>query len=94
MDEKKEGIVTLVTVKGSDKEDVIRQIREIIAETLDINEADIALNSHLEEDLGANSENTQILIAALESDLDTIIPDEVVGNLKTVQDVVNHVIPF
>lgn len=78
-------------------EEVLRILRERLAEILEIDEDRITLASNFTEDLGADSLALIELVEALEEELGerTVgfsIDDEDLGDLHTVQDAVDYVV--
>ena len=62
---------------------VLDQIKEILKDTMDIDESKITLDAKLKEDLELDSLDSVELIIE--------IPDEDVMNFKTVNDIVNYI---
>jgi acyl carrier protein len=78
-------------------EEVLRILRERLAEILEIDEDRITLASNFTEDLGADSLALIELVEALEEELGerTVgfsIDDEDLGDLHTVQEAVDYVV--
>jgi acyl carrier protein len=78
-------------------EEVLRILRERLAEILEIDEDRITLASSFTEDLGADSLALIELVEALEEELGerTVgfsIDDEDLGDLRTVQEAVDYVV--
>jgi acyl carrier protein len=78
-------------------DEVLRILRERLAEILEIDEDQIALDSNFTEDLGADSLALIELVEALEEELGerTVgfsIDDEDLGDLRTVRDAVDYVV--
>ncbi|ASW42948.1 acyl carrier protein [Clostridium isatidis] len=69
---------------------MFEKVREIIADKLSINEADITMESSFVDDLNADSLDLVELMMALEDELNTEIPDEDAEGFKTVGDVVEY----
>ena len=68
-----------------------RKVSEIIAEQLGIAEDDIALDSTLSGDLGADTLDFIELLMALEEEFEIEIGDDVASRLETVGNLVEHV---
>lgn len=66
-------------------------VRDIVAESLDIDKEKITLQSSFAEDLGADSLDTVELVMAFEEKFGCEIPDEQAENIKTVGDAVNYI---
>jgi len=71
--------------------DVDAKVKEIIAEQLNIDEAEVKPEASFIDDLGADSLDTVELIMAFEEEFDLEIPDEEAEKIKTVQDAVEHI---
>ena len=67
---------------------VLDQIKEILKDTMDIDESKITLDAKLKEDLELDSVE---LIMSAEEEFGIEIPDEDVMNFKTVNDIVNYI---
>ena len=70
---------------------VLDQIKEILKDTMDIDESKITLDAKLKEDLELDSLDTVELIMSAEEEFGIEIPDEDVMNFKTVNDIVNYI---
>ena len=68
---------------------VLDQIKEILKDTMDIDESKITLDAKLKEDLELDSLDSVELIMSAEEEFGIEIPDEDVMNFKTVNDIVN-----
>ncbi|NLY35944.1 MAG: acyl carrier protein [Tissierellia bacterium] len=64
-------------------------IRKIIAQQMDIDEASITKETRLIEDLRADSIDAAEMILNIESELDILIPDDNIMNVKTIQDILD-----
>lgn len=69
---------------------MLERMKSIIAEQLNISEESITLNASLKDDLGADSLDLFELVMALEEEFETEIPTEDLGNIDTVEDVINY----
>ncbi len=68
------------------------KVIDLIAEVLvDVNKENIALDSKIVEDLGAESLDIYDMIALLEEEFGLEIKDEEVEKIVTVQDVANYI---
>ena len=67
------------------------KVKEIIVDTLSCDEAKVALEATLTDDLGADSLDAVELNMALEEAFEITIPDEELANFKTVQDIVTYI---
>ena len=70
---------------------VLDQIKEILKDTMDIDESKITLDAILKEDLELDSLDSVELIMSAEEEFGIEIPDEDVMNFKTVNDIVNYI---
>lgn len=70
---------------------VLDQIKEILKDTMDIDESKITLDAKLKEDLELYSLDSVELIMSAEEEFGIEIPDEDVMNFKTVNDIVNYI---
>ena len=70
---------------------VLDQIKEILKDTMDIDESKITLDAKLKEDLELDSLDSVELIMSDEEEFGIEIPDEDVMNFKTVNDIVNYI---
>ena len=70
---------------------VLDQIKEILKDTMDIDESKITLDAKLKEDLELDSLYSVELIMSAEEEFGIEIPDEDVMNFKTVNDIVNYI---
>lgn len=68
---------------------MFERIRRIIAEQMDVDEASITKETRLIEDLHADSIDAAEMILNIESELDILIPDDNIMNVKTVQDIMD-----
>lgn len=70
---------------------VLDQIKEILKDTMDIDESKITLDAKLKEDLELDLLDSVELIMSAEEEFGIEIPDEDVMNFKTVNDIVNYI---
>ena len=70
---------------------ILEKIKAILAEQLNIDEAEITMESSLTDDLGATSLDLAEFIMTLEEDFDLRVPDEEIDNIKTIGDVVKYI---
>ena len=70
---------------------VLDQIKEILKDTMDIDESKITLDAKLKEDLELDSLDSVELIMSAEEEFGIEIPDEDVMNFKKVNDIVNYI---
>lgn len=69
---------------------IFEKVRAIIAEELGIEEDSIEIDSHLADDLGADSLDAVELIMAIEEEFEVEIDDSDAQAIKTVQDIVDY----
>ena len=70
---------------------IFDKVREIIADQLDADPEDIALDTDLMKDLEADSLDAVEIIMALEQEYDIEIPDEDAEKFKTVENIVQFI---
>ena len=70
---------------------VLDQIKEILKDTMDIDESKITLDAKLKEDLELDSLDSVELIMSAEEEFGIEIPDEDVMNFQPVNDIVNYI---
>ena len=70
---------------------LVEKVKQIIAEQLGVEEAEVTLSSSFIDDLGADSLDTVELVMALEENFDLEIPDEAAEKIRTVQDAVDYI---
>lgn len=70
---------------------VFEKIKKILAEQLDVDAEEMALDTNIAEDLGADSLDVVELLMSIEDEFDVEIPDEEIENLKTIGDVVEYI---
>ena len=69
---------------------MFEKVRDIIVDTLSCSLEDVTMEASLVDDLDADSLDAVELNMALEDNLGISIPDEVLGELKTVGDIVRY----
>ena len=70
--------------------DIKKTVKHIIAKHLSIEEKKIKDSSNLSDDLGADSLDIVELIMAIETEFDIEIPDQIIENTKTVEDIITY----
>lgn len=71
---------------------VFEKVKEILAEQLDIENAEaITMDSLLVEDLGADSLDSIDIVMSIEDEFKLEVPDEVIENMSSVSDIVNYI---
>ena len=68
-----------------------QKIIELICEKLNKKAEDVKMESRLVEDLGADSLDFVELVMAFEDEFNVTLPDEDVGKLKTIGDIVEYI---
>ncbi len=71
--------------------DITAEVKRIIKEQLDVDEADIKAESTFIDDLGADSLGLVQLVLAFEEAFEIDIPDEDTEQIRTVQDAVDYI---
>jgi acyl carrier protein len=71
--------------------DITAEVKRIIKEQLDVNEADIKPESTFIDELGADSLGLVELVLAFEEAFEIDIPDEDTEKIRTVQDAINYI---
>jgi acyl carrier protein len=74
-----------------DMERLERQLSRLIAEILDVGDAEIKLSMRIMEDLGADSLETVELLTAIEEHFGIEVPDDIIERVLTVQDLLDYV---
>jgi acyl carrier protein len=69
-----------------------KRVKEIIAEQLGVDEAQVTGEASFMDDLGADSLDTVELVMALEEEFDIEISDEDAEKIQTVQDAVDYIV--
>ena len=65
-------------------------LKQVIVDTLSCDEDKVTMEASLAEDLGADSLDAVELNMAIEEACGVAIPDEELGNMKTVGDIFNY----
>lgn len=69
---------------------IFEKVKEIIAEELGVEADTVTLESHLADDLGADSLDAIELIMAVEEEFDVQIDDSEATSIQTVSDIVTY----
>ena len=75
----------------SEGRDITAEVKRIITEQLDVDEADIKNESTFIDDLGADSLGLVELVLAFEEAFEIDIPDEDTEKIRTVQDAIDYI---
>ena len=67
-----------------------KRVKEIVAEQLGVDEAQVTNEASFMDDLGADSLDTVELVMALEEEFDIEISDENAEKIQTVQDAIDY----
>ena len=70
---------------------IFDDVKEILADQLDINADDIEITSKLSDDLGADSLDAIDIVMSVEDQYSIEVPDEVIKSIKTVEDIVSFI---
>ena len=71
--------------------EITEKVKQIIAEQLGVEEAEVTPSASFIDDLGADSLDTVELVMALEENFDIEIPDEDAEKIRTVQDAIDYI---
>lgn len=72
-------------------QDVLKQVKTIIMEQLDVDEKDIQLESSFRDDLGADSLGLVELVLAFEQHFEIEIPEDKADEIRTVADAIDYI---
>jgi acyl carrier protein len=67
---------------------IAERTKRIIAEQLGVHEHEVTNESHIIDDLGADSLDIVELVMTLEEEFDVEVPDERVEDVRTVEDII------
>lgn len=70
---------------------VFEKVQKIISENLNVPLEKVTMDTHLVDDLGADSLDAVELIMALEEEYGIEVDDEAAQNMKFVRDLVNYI---
>ncbi len=70
---------------------VFDKIKEILAEQLSADADDMTMDTHIGNDLGADSLDVVELLMAIEDEFSIEIPDEDIEKLRTIGEVVEYI---
>lgn len=73
-------------------QDILNRVKKVTVEELGVKEEEVTESASFQEDLGADSLDVVELVMALEDEFGIDIPDEEVGEIKTVGDAVNYIL--
>jgi acyl carrier protein len=69
---------------------MLENLKEIIAEQLNVDQSEITESASFKDDLGADSLDLFELVMALEEKYEVEIPSEDLNNILTVEDVIHY----
>lgn len=70
---------------------VFEKLRELLSDQLGVSADDISMDSHIMDDLGADSLDLVELLTSFEDEFDLVITDEAARELRTVREVVEFI---
>lgn len=70
--------------------DIFEKLKEIIADQLELDADIISLDSHILDDLGADSLDVVDLIMSIEDEFGVEVPDEALEEIRTIEDMVKY----
>lgn len=72
-------------------EEIFDKIKSMISEELSVDESKVNMDAKFKEDLGADSLDAVELIMRVEEEFEITVSDDLLGNLKSVSDIVNYI---
>jgi acyl carrier protein len=76
---------------GDKLKEITEKVKQIIAEQLGVEEAEVTPSASFVDDLGADSLDTVELVMALEESFDIELPDDAAEKIRTVQDAIDYI---
>jgi acyl carrier protein len=73
------------------KKSIVLRVRELVADQLGVDDAELVPDANILDDLGADSLDVVELVMAIEEAFDIEIPDEHVETMRTIGDVEKYV---
>lgn len=70
---------------------IFDEVKEILAEQLDIDPEIIEMTSNLQTDLGADSLDAIDIVMSIEDQYGIEVPDSVIENMRSVEDIVSFI---
>ena len=70
---------------------ILEKLQEIISEELGVDKAEVTLEAHINDDLGADSLDAVELVMAIEDEFGISVSDEVAQTFKTVGQIVEFI---
>jgi len=71
--------------------DILERVKKVTVEELGVKEEEVVESASFTEDLGADSLDVVELVMAFEDEFSIEIPDDEVGEIKTVGDAVSYI---
>lgn len=71
--------------------DIFERVKKVTVEELDVKPEEVTMEASFTDDLGADSLDVVELVMAFEDEFEIDIPDEEVGEIKTVGNAVNYI---
>lgn len=71
--------------------EVLERVKKVTVEKLGVKEEEVSTTASFQEDLGADSLDVVELVMGFEDEFGINIPDDEVGNIKTVQQAVDYI---
>lgn len=70
---------------------VLEKVKVILADQLEVEEDSITLDTHIQDDLGADSLDVVDMLMSIEDEFEIEIPDEEIDNIRTVGELVAYI---
>lgn len=70
---------------------IFDEVKEILAEQLDVDPETIEMTSNLQTDLGADSLDAIDIVMSIEDQYGIEVPDSVIENMRSVEDIVSFI---
>ncbi|MBI1331861.1 MAG: acyl carrier protein [Armatimonadetes bacterium] len=71
--------------------DIFERVKKVTVEELDVKPEEVTMEASFTDDLGADSLDVVELVMAFEDEFEIDIPDEEVGEIKTVGNAVDYI---
>ena len=71
--------------------DIFERVKKVTVEELDVKPEEVTMEASFTDDLGADSLDVVELVMAFEDEFEIDIPDEEVGEIKTVANAVDYI---
>lgn len=72
--------------------DIYKRVKRVIEETIHTLETGVEMESHIIDDLGAESMDVVCIVMALEDEFGRHVPEEDIGKFERVKDIVNYIV--